>query len=101
MTFKEKKDQDTEYLCRWRNGWLFRAQARATDTDKPHYKFFSDAGRHSNVSLEEARAYRNAYLVKHPRQKLPVFLRRPKHNTSGIFGVRYYGQRGTRSARWE
>jgi hypothetical protein len=108
MTFKEKKDRGMEYLCRIENnrgrGWLFRA-ARATD--KYHAEFFSDSGRLPNVSLEEARTYRNDYLAKHPQPKtvrLPVYLRLPKNNRSGILGVNYTERilpSGTRSTQWE
>lgn len=89
MTSEEKDALDIAWLYRGDKLWQFRIGERT-----PHYhtKSFSDSGRHSDASLEEARHYRNAYLTANPHLfdlKAPVWLRLPKHNRSGILGVNY------------
>jgi hypothetical protein len=89
MTSKEKEQLDISWLYRVENGWQFRIGER---TPNYHTKSFADSGRHSDASLEEARNYRNTYLAAHPELRAiraPVWLRLPKHNTSGILGVNY------------
>ena len=67
MSPDEKEQLDIAWLYRLdsRNthGWQFRI---AEGTPDAHSKLFSDSGRHSDDALEEARAYRNAYLDAHP-----------------------------------
>lgn len=104
MTSEEKEQLDIQWLYRGENLWQFRIAERT-----PHYhtKSFSDSGRHSDVSLEEARTYRNAYLAAHPQLhaiRPPVWSRLPKHNRTGILGVNYSTPTlpsGTVSPTWQ
>lgn len=104
MTTKEKEELDIVWLYRIERGWQFRI-----GESKPyaHSKSFFDSGRHSDVSLEEARNYRNTYLAAHPAlraSKTPVWLQLPKHNSSGILGVNYTEQvlpSGNLNAAWQ
>ncbi|MGH7951378.1 MAG: hypothetical protein ACREFE_05595, partial [Limisphaerales bacterium] len=108
MTSEEKEQLDIMWLYRLdhRNthGWQFRI---AEGTPEYHSKLFSDSGRHSDVSLEEARKYRNEYLAQHPHLravKTPVWLQLPKHNKSGILGVNYSERilpSGTLTGSWQ
>lgn len=104
MTSDEKEQLDIQWLYRCENLWQFRIAERT-----PHYhtKSFSDSGRHSDASLADARAYRNAYLAAHPQLhalRTPVWLRLPKHNRTGILGVNYSTPTlpsGTVSPTWQ
>jgi len=89
MTSEEKEQLDIQYLYRGENLWQFRIGEKS---DHYHTKSFSDSGRHSDVSLQEARAYRNAFLENNPdlrpaRPLLRVSLQ--KNNRTGIIGVNY------------
>ena len=89
MTSKDKGELDIQYLYRGENLWQFRI---AEGTPLYHTKSFSDSGRHNDVSLEEARSYRNAYLAAHPElldMRLPLRIRLQKNNRTGIVGVNY------------
>lgn len=89
MTSAEKREFDIEYLYRTENAWQFRIGENTPDY---HSKSFADAGRHSDISLQEAREYRNKYLEAHPelRRSRPLLrLRLQKNNRTGIIGVNY------------
>lgn len=104
MTTKEKEELDIVWLYRIELGWQFRI---GEGKSYAHSKSFFDSGRHSDVSLEEARKYRNDYLAAHPElraAKTPVWLELPKHNSSGILGVSYTERTlpsGSRNACWQ
>ena len=78
MTTEEKEQLDISWLYRLdsgnTHGWQFRI---AEGTPDAHTKLFSDSRRHSDISLQEAREYRNAYLAAHPKlraARTPVWL---------------------------
>src|SRR5882757_6768150 len=92
MTSEQKEELDIQWLYDCGDRWQFRIGER---TPYYHTKSFPHAGRNSDASLEEARQYRNAYLDAHPELRsirTPVWLRLPKHNTSGILGVNFTEQ---------
>jgi hypothetical protein len=89
MTSAEKEQLDIQYLYRTENAWQFRVGERTPDY---HTKSFADAGRHSDVSLQEAREYRNNFFEKNPhlRPSRPILRRQlQKNNRTGIIGVNY------------
>ena len=89
MTSEEKEQLDIQYLYRGENLWQFRI---AEHTDDYHTKSFSDSGRHSDISLQEAREYRNAFFEKNPhlRPSRPLLrMSLQKNNRTGIIGVNY------------
>ena len=89
MTSEEKEQLDIQYLYRGENLWQFRI---AEHTPDYHTKSFSDSGRHSDVSLQEAREYRNAFFEKNPhlRPSRPLLrMSLQKNNRTGIIGVNY------------
>jgi hypothetical protein len=104
MTSEEKEQLDIQYLYRGENLWQFRI---AEHTPDYHTKSFSDSGRHSDVSLQEAREYRNAFFEKNPhlRPSRPILrLQLQKNNRTGIIGVNYSESKlpsGTISCNWQ
>src|SRR6267378_4351106 len=89
MTSAEKEQLDIQYLYRTENAWQVRIAERTPDY---HTKSFADAGRHSDVSLQEAREYRNNFFEKNPhlRPSRPILrLHLQKNNRTGIIGVNY------------
>ena len=89
MTPAEKQQLNIQYLYRTENAWQFRVGERTQDY---HTKSFPDAGRHSDISLDEARAYRDEYFIAHPHLRAfkPLLrLRLQRNNRSGIIGVNY------------
>jgi len=89
MTSAEKEQLGIQYLYRGENLWQFRI---AEHTPDYHTKSFSDSGRHSDVSLQEARDYRDAFFEKNPhlRPSRPLLrLSLQKNNRTGIIGVNY------------
>lgn len=61
MTSAEKEQLGIQYLYRGENLWQLRI---AEHTPDYHTKSFSDSGRHSDVSLQEAREYRDCFLKR-------------------------------------
>lgn len=104
MTSAEKEQLDIQYLYRTENAWQFRVGERTEDY---HTKSFADAGRHSDVSLQEAREYRNNFFEKNPhlRPSRPILRRNlQKNNRTGIIGVNYAEAKlpsGTSHRSWQ
>ncbi|HZL77434.1 MAG TPA: hypothetical protein VFC17_01115 [Candidatus Limnocylindrales bacterium] len=89
MTTSEKEQLDIQYLYRGEDLWQFRFGER---TENYHTKSFSDSGRHSDESLEEARNYRNEFFKAHPEflaLRAPFRTQLPSNNRTGILGVNY------------
>jgi hypothetical protein len=89
MTTAEKEQLDIQLLYRGVNLWQFRF---GEGSENYHTKSFSDSGRHSDESLEEARNYRNDFFKAHPEfleLKAPFRTQLPSNNSTGILGVNY------------
>ena len=89
MTTAEKEELDIQFLYRGEDLWQFRFGERS---ENYHTKSFSDSGRHSDESLEEARNYRNEFFKAHPEflaLRSPVRTQLPSNNTTGILGVNF------------
>jgi hypothetical protein len=89
MTTAEKEQLDIQLLYRGVNLWQFRF---GEGSEHYHTKSFSDSGRHSDESLEEARNYRNEFFKAHPEfleLRAPFRTQLPSNNSTGILGVNY------------